>query len=266
MLSFLFEDISIFLPVILLGLCLGSFATAIIWRSERGLSWISQDKSPARSACPSCGAQLGARDLVPFFSWLFLRGRCRFCSKPIPVFYPLTELSVAGFTFVLFWVWGAFAPVWPLLLAVPFLVAALVIDWRHMILPDDINAALFMLSVLHAGLIWWQADWDWMVATDRVLAAIILTGVFFAVGQIMSRWKKREALGMGDIKFLPSAGLFLGMAAIPSYMILSGALGVVLALMKGKNGGTGPFPFGPALIAALYLHLILTGLGFDYSW
>ena len=71
-----------------LGLCLGSFMTALAYRLPRGLNWTTD-----RSRCPSCGHTLGVPDLVPLFSWLFLRGKCRHCHTPIPVRYPLIELA-----------------------------------------------------------------------------------------------------------------------------------------------------------------------------
>ena len=49
-----------------------------------------------RSRCPSCGAQIGARDNIPVLSWLLLRGRCRRCGARISVEYPLLELAAAG--------------------------------------------------------------------------------------------------------------------------------------------------------------------------
>ncbi len=73
------------------GLCLGSFMTALVYRLPRGLNWTTD-----RSRCPSCGHALGVPDLVPVFSWLALRGRCRHCRTPIPARYPLIELGVGA--------------------------------------------------------------------------------------------------------------------------------------------------------------------------
>jgi len=249
-----------------LGLCLGSFATSLIWRGERGLSWISGEKGAARSQCPACHAKLFNRDLIPIFSWLFLRGKCRHCRAEIPVFYPLVECVTMVMTVLLFWAWGFSWYALPLLLAVPFFLAAIVIDWRHMILPDEINIALFLLSALHVAVLCWQGNGEWSVLYDRVFAAIALPVVFFAAAYIIAKWKKRDALGMGDLKLLPSAGLFLGIAAIPSFMMAGGVLGLLTALLKGKKEAGGPFPFGPALVISLYIHLILTGFGFHYIW
>jgi prepilin signal peptidase PulO-like enzyme (type II secretory pathway) len=76
------------------GICFGSFATALIWRIPRHIPWIydKNDKHAVRSVCPSCGTTLGVFDLVPVFSWVFLKGKCRHCHSPISSLYPLVEI------------------------------------------------------------------------------------------------------------------------------------------------------------------------------
>ena len=71
----------------LLGAALFSFMNVVAWRLPRNM-----DPLKGRSICPRCGRTLDAPDLVPVFSWLFLRGRCRHCRAPIPVRYLLVEL------------------------------------------------------------------------------------------------------------------------------------------------------------------------------
>ena len=71
---------------------------------------------------------------------------------------------------------------------------------------------------------------------------------------------------MGDLKFLPSAGLFLGLSAFSSYMMISGLLGVATAAFYALKGQKGAFPFGPALILSMIFHLFLTGYVFEYPW
>ncbi len=254
-----------------LGLCLGSFATALIYRIPRDISWIFERRGAGqkatRSQCPSCGHALGAIDLIPLISYLMVRGRCRYCRKNISPFKPHVELITMLLLLGQFWAWGGFtAAAWPVFLALPFLIAAVVIDWEHMILPNDLNAAVTILAVIYIALASWQAGWDMAVVLDHVLAGILITVVFVLVSFVVGKIKGRQALGMGDLKFLPAAGFFLGMAAIPSYMALSGVLGLLSAVLKRKKDENGLFPFGPALIISLYFHLFLTGLGFDYRW
>ena len=76
-----------------LGAVFGSFLNCAAWRIAHGRSFLK-----GRSICPSCEHELRAADLVPVFSWLFLKGRCRYCGERIPVRYPLTELAFALLT------------------------------------------------------------------------------------------------------------------------------------------------------------------------
>lgn len=96
------------LCVFFIGLILGSFSSAISYRAQKGESWIVssrgsvQDidgKKAARSQCPTCHHVLGVFDLIPVFSWIFLRGKCRYCRTSIPARYPLAEL-VSGLIFM----------------------------------------------------------------------------------------------------------------------------------------------------------------------
>ena len=223
---------------VFLGLCFGSFATALIYRIPLGIAWAipSNDNKINRSRCPSCNAALRIYDLVPIFSWLFSRGRCRHCGAKISISYPLIELTTMILTVALFWAWGFSAVSAPLLLAVPFLVAAVIIDWKHMILPDDINISLSVLSVFYVLLSWWNADWTMDVLAEAVLGALLLFGTMFAASYVVSKWKGRPALGQGDLKFLPAAGLFFRGIR---FAVLSGAkrdFGAFYRSFKGERG------------------------------
>ena len=77
----------------LLGFVIGSFLNVIIYRIPAGRS-----VSKGHSMCMTCGHTLGALDLVPVFSWLFLRGKCRYCGAPIASRYAKIE-SFTGLTF-----------------------------------------------------------------------------------------------------------------------------------------------------------------------
>ncbi|HPT44754.1 MAG TPA: prepilin peptidase [Candidatus Rifleibacterium sp.] len=80
------------------GSLLGSFSNVVILRMAIEKSVIFPP-----SACPSCNHQLHASDLFPVFSWLFLRGRCRYCQAPISCQYPLVEASIAAIVGISFY-------------------------------------------------------------------------------------------------------------------------------------------------------------------
>lgn len=100
------------LTYIMVGLCLGSFSTAIAYRVVHKKSWIfdrpldSDTPVPARSFCPECHHQLSILDLVPVFSWVFLGGKCRYCRAPISVRYPIIEACGAGAMVLFFYAGG----------------------------------------------------------------------------------------------------------------------------------------------------------------
>ena len=89
--------------IVFWGVSLGSFTTCVVYRLPRGLSIWRQKNGSYRSFCPSCHAELHKRDLIPVFSWLIQRGRCRYCGSPIPVHYLLIELGVMVIVLGLFY-------------------------------------------------------------------------------------------------------------------------------------------------------------------
>lgn len=91
-----------------LGLCLGSFSSAVSHRACLGESWIFGEKKneAARSKCPQCGHILGFFDLVPLLSWVFLGGKCRYCRTKISPLYPFLE-TVSGLVMVNYFVFFA---------------------------------------------------------------------------------------------------------------------------------------------------------------
>src|SRR5476651_645529 len=134
----------IIVVLVVFGLCLGSFVNALVWRLHE------QDKKQAknlsilngRSMCPNCKHELAAKDLVPVLSWLSLRGKCRYCGKPISVQYPLVEMVTSGL-FVASYLWwpevlhGAQVAAFGLWLALLVgLMALLVYDLRWFLLPN----------------------------------------------------------------------------------------------------------------------------------
>lgn len=235
------------------GLCLGSFATAMIARIPAGRSWIASQAKAERSACPHCGHRLSALDLVPLLSWLFLRGRCRHCREAIGWRYPATECLALLMCLAVYGAWGWAAPGIVLIIAIPFLVSMLVIDIEHMILPDQLQVILFVLGLLFVfftGL-----------SMAAYSAAFLGALIYFVLAYVLAKGGalvfKREALGMGDVKFFAVAGLWLGSSGLPAFMMLAGAGGVLLGLGWKFAVRTPHFPFGPALIFAFFVLLLL---------
>jgi len=228
-----------------LGLIFGSFASALVHRIPLGIGWGRQ-----RSACPACAHVLGVRDLVPLFSWLFLRGRCRYCAAPIGMRYPLIELSTMMLCVLVGLVFGVGLPGLVVMLAMPFLVAMLVIDLDHMILPDQLNIILFVLGLIYVFVS------ESLRFETALLGAVLYAGLLWVTGWVMRLLLRRDAVGFGDVKFFAVAGLWLGPMMLPLFLCLSGVIGVAFGVIWKKVRGGAVFPFGPALIAALIAGLL----------
>jgi prepilin signal peptidase PulO-like enzyme (type II secretory pathway) len=258
----------------ILGLALGSFINALVWRlHKQETTKKNKDKNKysiknGRSMCTRCGHKLAVKDLVPLISWLELRGKCRYCGQPISRQYPLVEAATAGlfvFSYV-FWpeqldnfqqVLGF--SIWLALLA--GLIALVVYDVRWMLLPNKIVFPLMYLAGLGAAL---EAVFDASLAPvlSAVLGAAVGGGLFYLLFQLSrGKW-----IGGGDVKLGLLLGIILGSGSLAFLMIfLASLLGTLVSaplLLSGRVKRTTRLPFGPFLIvsaavAKLFGHDIL---------
>ena len=239
-----------------LGLILGSFSTALAYRVPREMPW-----GKVRSACPACKTVLGARDLVPFFSWALSGGKCSHCHEKVHWRYPLTEIISAVLCVIVYFVFGLTAESLLIMTAVPFLLALFVVDLEHMILPNQLVLILFMLGVARLAFLLFVDGfhtWDELAITYGV-GAILYMGLPLIIGIVMSKILKKDSLGMGDVKFFFVAGIWLGLYNFSYYLILSGSLAIVFALVWRLIVKKQAFPFGPALITTFYGILVFQG-------
>jgi len=220
----LFESrISETLTIFFCGLIFGSFASALVYRIPRNLPWITKGKSEhgLRSACPSCKANLTPLDLIPIFSWLFLRGKCRHCATPVSKKYPICELlTLMGFIGI----YAVFGLTWfalPFFLMMPFLVALMMIDFEHMILPNQLVAIIFALGVvvlLGKISVTQTFELQHLIIT-YIGGAIGFGALSWFLGFVMEKILKKPALGFGDVKFFAASGIWLGLPVLGHFCI-----------------------------------------------
>ena len=226
----------------LLGAALFSFMNVVAWRLPRGKNPLT-----GRSFCPQCGAALTAGDLVPVFSWLFLRGRCRHCRAPIPVRYLLVELLGGVLALGCRWRFGTaytlgeglFGMRWQGLLALALcgvLLSIALIDAETQLIPNRLNAAVAVLAVLN--LLLSPARW----------AGALIGMVCISVPMLLLCLAIPGAFGGGDIKLMAAAGLFLGWQHTLLAMffgILGGGFYGMYLLAARKADKKDHFAFGP---------------------
>ena len=244
-----------FILIAVAGLMLGSFASALAWRIPREQSWTGKE----RSRCTSCGATLTLRDLVPLFSWWGQGGKCRHCGAKISWRYPATEGAAMLMALALWAAWGWQGALILLLLAVPFLLAHIVIDFEHMILPDQINIILGVIFAVFA--IVTVNDFSPLPVGLALAAGPGLAAGMALIGWLMKAVLKKEALGWGDIKFFVVAGWGIGFTYIPIFLMASGVAGLATGIVWKRLGKGDAFPFGPAIIIAFFLCVLARGAG-----
>ena len=228
---------------LLLGLVLGSFGNAWAWRIAHG-----EKISRGRSHCPACGHTLAARDLVPLFSWLFLKGKCRYCGKPIPKRYPLTEAICGLFFLSCLLRWGLSLDALRFALTGFFLFVASLVDWETMELPDGLLIAAAVPALLR--LVDDLSAWKNMLLGFLVIPIVLLLLVL-----LMDKLLGRETMGGGDIKLLAVLGLHFGTVYLLFLLILACFIGLIFAA-AAKRGKLGAFPFGPVLSLAAWITML----------
>lgn len=213
----------------LLGAALFSFMNVVAWRLPRGM-----DPLKGRSVCPQCGHTLGAPDLVPVFSWFFLRGRCRHCGAHIPARYLLVEL-----------LGGVLA-----LAVCGILLSVSLIDAETQTIPDRLNLALAVCGAVSVLLS--PADW-----LPHIIGAFCVSVPMFLLCLVID-----GAFGGGDIKLMAAAGLFLGwqntLLAMFFGIVFGGIYGIYLLAAK-KAGKKDHFAFGPFLCAGIVIAMLFGG-------
>ena len=257
----------------LLGLCLGSFTNALVWRmhEKQGREQRAEEKGRSkktkltpnelsilkgRSMCPNCHHTLAWHDLLPVLSWLFLRGKCRYCHKAISWQYPLVELTTA-LLFVLSYIYWPntlssqlstlnFA-VW--LLVLTNLIALAVYDLKWMLLPNKLVASLLAISAIQLFLRFLNTPLL-AVVLGAFWGALIIGGLFYGLFLVSDgHW-----IGGGDVKLGPVLGLIVGgpvkaILIIFLASLLGSLVGSVIILLQKANLKA-KIPFGPFLITA----------------
>ena len=262
----------IYFFVFLFGLVVGSFLNCVIYRlALPNFSLKNLGGLKGRSFCPLCKHELAWQDLIPVFSFIFLRGKCRYCREKISLQYPLVELA-AGIIFLLvFLPWcNEFTPVnllslWYFWIISCFLIVIFVYDLKHYIIPDKIIypaiiiAGIFNLQFLiseegSAPFFTFAPINGSSVFNYSILAAILVAAFFLAI-VLISRGKW---MGIGDIKLAFLMGLFLGwpniLVALFSAFFIGAIIGVGLVL-SGKKTLKSEVPFGPFLVTGTFIAL-----------
>ena len=234
----------------LLGLTVGSFLNLCIDRLPLGRSIISPP-----SHCDACQQRLKTWDLVPLFSYLWLRGRCRYCGAHIPRRLPLVELATALLFALLSWQYGLSLQLAIALIYASLFLVIFVIDLEHGLVLDNVVYPGMALAFVFS--FFWP--WPELVWPDIGVLSALLGGAI-GFGLILIPYLiSRGGMGGGDVKLAGLIGLVTGFPLVFFALflgILGGGLVAIALLISGVKSRKEPIPFGPFLAAAAMVTLI----------
>ena len=236
----------------LYGLLIGSFLTVVVDRVPRGVSIVQPG-----SACGNCGLRLGPRDLVPVFSWIFLRGRCRKCHTSIGIEPLVLELSTSFLFGLTAWHFGLSwrSPAYCVLMA--GLVALSWIDLKTRRLPREIiywTAGLGLPLLCVAALVEHEPQRIWMMLLGAGISLAIMALIYLL---------SRGGMGDGDVRLSPLLGAYLGflnpgLAPVGLFFgFLIGAFVGVAILVSTHGDRKTAIPFGPFLALGTVLAIFI---------
>ena len=206
---------------LLLGMILGSFYNVVGWRLPKGESIIYPP-----SHCPNCNHQLKILDLIPVFSFILQRGKCRYCKNKIAWYYPVFEF----------------------LCGVIFMLCYLVFG----ITPELLKALTFVSMLIIIGII----D-GYKVLISSLINGLIAFVAMYLLKTLGDFMFKKESMGGGDIKLMFIFGLVLGAPLAIISIFIGSLVGLPISLILLSKNSEHIVPFGPYLSIGAIIILLL---------
>ena len=255
--------------VFIFGLLFGSFLNVCIYRLPR-------DESIAfpPSHCTNCSTPIKFYQNIPVISYLLLGGKCSSCKEPISVIYPVVELFTAVLVTLLFYKYGVTIETFVYVILALSLIVISFIDLEHFIIPNVITLPGIIIGLAYNLLI---TDWGFLLkiipgldfgnifyiapripALNSVFGIIIGGGTLLLIAYLYKIIRKREGMGMGDVKLLAMLGAFLGINGVFFIILVSSlvgsVIGITLILIQRGNMKLA-LPYGPFISFAAVLFL-----------
>ena len=239
----------IYIMIFVYGIVIGSFLNVCIYRIPKGESIVT-----VGSHCMKCNHKLKCYDLFPLFSFLFLRGKCRYCGTKLSAQYPVIE-GTNGILYVLIFLvhgWNIESILFCLLSST--LLVLSMIDYRTMEIPFGINLVIGVIGIVHLML-------DYTHWTNYLIGFFAVSGLLLICYLVTHG----RGIGGGDIKLMAVAGLCLGWKNILLALVIGCLIGSVIQVAKmviTKEGRM--FAFGPYLSIGIFIAML--GGNLFYEW
>lgn len=228
---------------ILLGGAVGSFLNVCIDRLPAGKSLVHP---PSR--CDACGRRLTLIDLVPVLSYIFLRGRCRYCHSGIPLRVPGVEICGAAAFALAYWRYGTGVEAGVFAYYCCIFIVLGVIDLEHRLIPNKIVYPAVAIAIPVAALL-----------SGTGIASGAIGGATGLGLMLVPALVSRGGMGWGDVKMAALIGFASGFplvfVSLFTGVLLGGATAALLVLLRIKKWGDA-VPFGPFLSLAAITTLV----------
>jgi len=266
---------SFYLTVLFFSLTIGSFLNVVIYRLPKMLEqgWYQECrefladeiKKPAtetqtnitlskpNSTCPHCDHQIRFYENVPILSWLFLKGKCSQCKNKISIRYPLVEASTAALSLIIAYTYGVNSLTFFVLILTWTLICLTMIDFDHMLLPDQLTLPLLWLGLLI------NINGAIVPLEQAVIGAVAGYMSLYSVFWLFKFFTGKEGMGHGDFKLLAVFGAWLGWQLLPLLILMASAVGAIigisLIIFKGHQRQQA-IPFGPYIAISGWLTML----------
>lgn len=231
--------------IIILGLVIGSFLNVCIYRIPR-----EESIAFPPSHCTNCNHKLMVIDLIPVFSYLLLRRRCRYCSEKISVRYPLIEALNALLYLIVYLKFGLTLIALKYCILASILIVIGIIDYDTQFVFTSTTVFAAIIGIIFIVI---QATSDKTEAVNLILGGVI---GFAIIGLIVVVTK---GMGEGDIEIATVCGMFLGIKGIILGLflavIIGGIIGIIILALKLKKAKE-KIAFGPCIAVGCFISTI----------
>ena len=242
----------LYIAFFILGSLWGSFSNVCIYRLPN-----SGNVAKGRSFCPDCKNKIKWFDNIPFFSYLFLKGKCRQCSKPISFQYFIVELLTAISFVLIFHIYGVSITTLLLLILSIFFIIIFFIDLKHFIIPNELTFPLMIIGFLKS----FDPNLNQTIFPNYInslIGGLFGYSIIWLIIFFYKKVRKKEGMGLGDAKLMAVIGFWFGWISIPFTIFISSTVALVLvvpSLINQSRKMSSEIPFGPYIIIGCILYV-----------
>ena len=242
----------LYIAFFILGSLWGSFSNVCIYRLPN-----NGNVAKGRSFCPNCKNKIKWFDNIPFFSYLFLKGKCRQCSKPISFQYFIVELLTAISFVLIFHIYGASITTLLLLILSIFFIIIFFIDLKHFIIPNVLTFPLMIIGFLKS----FDPNLNQTIFPNYInslIGGLFGYSIIWLIIFFYKKVRKKEGMGLGDAKLMAVIGFWFGWISIPFTIFISSTVALILvvpSLINQSRKMSSEIPFGPYIIIGCILYV-----------